>query len=588
MACSTPCEGPAACKRPGIRGPFSALALGSLLSLLAACGGGGGGSAPAPTPAPPPVQQIDGSLDDPTVYSSGADAALAGAVEAAAVTPRNIVLGGQRVDYTATAGHLIAREPDGAQRAQAKFFYVAYTLNGANPATRPVTFFYNGGPGSASVWLHLGSYGPRRLATGAPSTTGPQDFPLVDNADTLLPQTDLVFVNAISTGRSQAIAPFSNRSFWGVDADAAVFRDFVRRYLDVNQRTASPKFLFGESYGGPRTAVLARRLQDAGVVLDGLVLQSPALDYNSNCSIVNAPVPCTGFVPSYATTGAWFGLSRPVPTDLGAWVTQARQFASTRYEPAVQTYLSQGSVPADLPPLLADWTGLPAGQWQVQFNLEPGTYRGRLLPGQLLGRYDARMAAPNGSFLASEGDPSSTFISAGFARAIDRYLRDELRYRNASTYVVLSNAIQQWDFRHAGRNLPDTVPDLAAALAQNPRLRILAVNGVHDLATPFHTTELDLARLASDRVQVSNHAGGHMSYLDDTSRPAQRVALAQFYAQVLATRPASAAPERQAQAARERPPADRVGVWPPQAQAPVVPEPAVQGVLCDPCVPPRR
>ena len=406
-----------------------------------------------------------------------------------------------------------------------------------------MTFFYNGGPGSASVWLHLGSFGPKRLATGVPATTAARPFPLVDNADSLLASTDLVFVDAVGSGRSQAIAPYRNRDFWSVGADAALFRDAIRRWLQLNGRQASPFFLYGESYGGPRTAVLARRLQEAGSWPAGLILQSPALDYNSNCGVTDtAAIPCTGYLPSYAATGAWHGLSTPVPTDLDGWLAGARDFAATRYAPALQDWLDAALPAPDLWLPLAALTGLPAAQWQQQFNLGPTRYRERLLAGRLIGRYDARMSAPVGSALAAEGDPSSTWIGSSFVAAIDRYLRDTLRYRNASTYVLSSSAIQHWDFSHAGRRYPDTVPDLAAALAADPALRVLAVNGVHDLATPFHVTESDLARLGSERVSVRNYAGGHMSFLDDATRPRQKADIAAFLAAGTADRPLRRSP----------------------------------------------
>src|SRR5207237_437217 len=186
---------------------------------------------------------------------------------------------------TATAGHLVATEPRTGQ-AQASMFYVAYTAEGVDGATRPITFFYNGGPGSASAWLHLGSFGPKRLAANAPAIDTAQPFPLVDNEESLLDTTDLVFIDAVGAGLSEAIAPFTNRSFWGVDADAAVFRNFVLRYLAVNGRAGSPTFLFGESYGTTRSAVLANLLEMAGTTVDGVVLQSSVLNYGTNCGVV--------------------------------------------------------------------------------------------------------------------------------------------------------------------------------------------------------------------------------------------------------------------------------------------------------------
>ncbi|HEY1130059.1 MAG TPA: peptidase S10 [Roseateles sp.] len=553
-----------------------------LALVLVACGGGGGSS---PTSTPPPVD-IQPGLTDATVYSSAADASLPGAVEAAAVSTQTLTANGQTLSYTATAGHLIARDPAGA--AQASVFYVAYTLPGMDVATRPVTFFYNGGPGSASVWLQLGSFGPKRLVTNAPDTTASRPFPLVDNAEHLLGQSDLVFVNAVGTGYSQAIAPFTNRSFWGVDVDAALFRDVIQRYLAVNQRAASPKYLYGESYGGPRTAVLARRLQEAGVMLDGLVLQSPAMDYNSNCGITSGQG-CTGYLPSFATVGAFHRLTQPVPADLNAWAAQARSVADQAYAPALQAWqLSRQPTPALWQPL-ADLTGLPAARWQASLDVSADNFRLWLIPGQQLGRYDGRMKAAVGSPLAADGDVSSTWINDSFATGIVTHLRDQLGYRNASTYVLLSNAINFWDFSHAGRTLPDTMPDLAAALAQNPRLRVLAVSGYHDLATPFRITETDLARVDASRVQVRNYPGGHMSYLDDATRAAQLADLKAFYAGTLALRAAAdLGPERRAQSARPAVAVDRAGTPQPPGSVSPSREPAVQAPMRDPWVPPGR
>ena len=552
-----------------------------LATLLLACGGGGGGGS---TPTTPPI--ADGGLDDTNVYSSQPGAALSGAVEASAVTQHSITLDGQPLNYTATAGHLIARELAGAQRAQASMFYVAYTVAGA-ATTRPVTFFYNGGPGSASVWLLLGSYGPKRLVTGVPNTTLGQPFQLVDNTDSLLAQSDLVFVNAVGSGRSQAILPFSNISFWGVDKDAELFRDFVIRYLQANNRTTSPKFLFGESYGGPRTAVLARRLHDAGVLMDGLVLQAPAMDYNSNCGVSASPKnSCAGYFPSYAAVAAFHGRSNPVPSNPEAFAAQAVQFTDSSYAPAVQNFLNTGTVASGLLTDLANYSGLTTTSWQNQFNKGPDAFRNQLLTGQIIGRYDGRMKAPLNSALAAEGDPSNTWVSSSFYTVNNSYLRDTLRYRNNSTYVMLSNAIQYWDFRHEGLELPDTIPDLGVALGQNPRMRVLAINGYHDLATPYHVTENDLARLGNGRVKVRNYAGGHMTYLDDGSRPAQRADLISFYADAIAARAPASAMMRRAPAAPVVA-VDRAGTVQTPGSVPQTFEPAFQSPMRGPWVPPR-
>jgi carboxypeptidase C (cathepsin A) len=478
-----------------------------------------------------PLTRYNFGFTDPVAYSTSASASLQQAAELTAVTHHKITVGGTVLNYTATAGHMNALALSGAA-PEASFFYVAYTLDNQNPATRPVTFFYNGGPGSSTVWLHLGSFGPRRLVTGDPATTEPVPFPLVDNAESLLDTSDLVFVDAVGTGLSEAISPYNNQSFWGVDADAAVFRDFIMRYLTVNGRNASPKFLFGESYGTPRSAVLSNLLESAGVELNGVVLQSSILNYNSNCGVLfPSSVSCEGYLPSYGAVGAWYQLDNPNPASLPTYEATLRTFASAQYGPAVSSFLANGTQPSNaLLTQLANYTGMRASQWQQVFNMDPGYYQYDLIPGVLIGGYDARVNAPMGSFLASEGDPSSTYLTASFTTQITTYLSSELKYSSSTGYVLESNAINSWDFSHDGQQLPDTIPDLAAAFAQNPALQVLSVNGYHDIVTPFFQTQLDLTRLGTGvNVQTRFYTGGHMTYLDDGSRPLEKADLVQFY-----------------------------------------------------------
>ena len=554
--------------------------------LLASCGGGGGGGGSSTAAAP------GAAFTDPATYSSGAAAALASADEIGAVTRHQLVLGGVTLNYTATAGHLSARDPI-TSAPEASFFYVAYTVDGRDPATRPLTFFFNGGPGSATVWLHLGSFGPKRLAASAPSTTVPTPFPLVDNAESLLDVSDLVFVDAVGSGFSQAIAPNSNRTFWGVDADAALFRDFVMRYVAVNARGASPKFLFGESYGTTRSAVLANLLETAGVSLKGVVLQSSVLDYNSNCGLLAvALIACTGYLPSYAAVGAWFNLASPSPPPaaLASFIGEARALASTQYDPAVRRFLSAGTPPdAGLVAQLAAKTGMPVAKWQSRFNMDNTYFHDNILPGTVIGYYDARVTAPEGSALAAQQDPSSTFITPSFSLAITQYLANDLRYTTPSSYVLLGNAINGWNFTHDGHALPDTVPDLAAAMARNPKLKVFSANGYHDLVTPFYTTEMDIARFpTAASFTVRFYSGGHMTYLDDTARVQQRADLAQFYQAALATAtapvpvaPTSAPAETAAPAPNSMPPGvmerPLFGIALPPALRSAKPAPATRG-----------
>ena len=491
--------------------------------LASACGGGGGGSSsPAGAPPPPAATYLD-----PVTYSSAPTASLASAAEIAASAKRTVQLGGTSYAYTATAGHLTAFSPAG--QAEASFFYVAYTVDGAAPATRPVTFFYNGGPGSASVWLHLGSYGPKRVATDTPGGAGTMPYPLVDNAESLLDVTDLVFVDAVGTGLSEAVAPFTNKSFWGVDSDAAVFRDFIQRWIAANHRDASPRFLFGESYGTTRSAVLANLLETAGVSLNGVVLLSSALDYNSNCGVNDAPVNCAPLLPSYHAAASWH--HRAVPdssADLEAGLAVARGIADEEWAPAIQSNLGSHAVP---PPALvtkvAGYAGLAEAVLQPRFNLHPGDFQVQLLPGKVTGLYDARMTAPFSPLAATQPDPSSTYIGSSFATRIVEQLHD-IGYTNPSAYAMSTNAVNTWDFRHDGRDLPDTLPDLGAAFAHNPKLKVFSTGGYHDIVTPFHLTERDTARLPGAAITHHYYGGGHMTYLDDAARKQQKADVAQF------------------------------------------------------------
>src|SRR6202000_2439889 len=230
----------------------------------------------------------------------------------------------------ATAGTLIIRDDKG--KPDASVFYVAYVADG-DAGKRPVTFLYNGGPGSASIWLHMGSFGPLRVATSSPEATGPAPFHLVPNEDSLLDKTDLVFVDAIGTGFSKPVGKGQGKDFWGVDQDAGAFAKFIERYLTVNQRWNSPKFLIGESYGTPRSAALADMLGNDGVQLNGVVLISSILNYNvraggyDNIFVFN--------LPSYAAAAWYYNKIPNKPSDVATWVQQAREFASGPYAQAL-------------------------------------------------------------------------------------------------------------------------------------------------------------------------------------------------------------------------------------------------------------
>jgi carboxypeptidase C (cathepsin A) len=508
---------------PSSRAPhrFAGALAGMGLSLLAACGGGGSGGGTGP-------QSID-----PNQYSLDASASLSTPNENVAVTHDSVTVAGKAIPYTATAGHLTAKTAQGT--AQASFFYVAYTADGAAAATRPVTFLFNGGPGSASAWLHLGSWGPRRIVTGEPATTQTV-FPWVANTESLLDTTDLVFVDAPGTGLSEAIAPHKNIDFWSVDADAAVFENFVTTWLAHAGRTASPLFIYGESYGTVRAPLLAKLLETAGVTVSGVVLHSAVVNYNSNCVQGDAlPVNCAGALPTYSAVGAWWKLVQPPPDDVEAFLASMRTYSDTVYRPEVDAWIRAGGPPAPLPgadvnTLVLD-TGLQAAAWDAQFDMDYDHFRHELIADTVLGVYDGRMSARLGTPLAVGDDPSSAYVTPVFSARINEMLPGDLGYTNPTTYTLASNAIASWNFSHAGNDFPDVVPDLATALTLDPDMKVLCLGGEDDLITPFHQAELDLARLPPGApVTFAFHAGGHMTYLDDSARPLLRADLLAFYA----------------------------------------------------------
>jgi carboxypeptidase C (cathepsin A) len=472
--------------------------------------------------------------------------------EKSVATQHSVTINGHGIAYTATAGTLIIRNQKGDP--DASVFYVAYTVGGGKGSeSRPVTFLYNGGPGSSSIWLHMGSFAPVRIETASPDATPPPPYHLVPNTDSLLDKTDLVFVDAIGTGFSHGIPNEKDKKekdanpdkrFWGTDEDIDAFGRFVQRYITKYDRWNSPKFLFGESYGTPRSAGLVKWLQDNGIACNGVVLLSSILNYAEH--LPGLDINYVNYLPSYAAI-AWYHDKLPnKPATLEPFLTQVRDFARGDYQVA----LSKGAALSDaerdaIAEKLHMYTGLGV-QYLKEANLRvnPSRFRKELLRGEglTMGRYDARFEGVDSDSAGEnpESDPSDTAISGAFTAAFNDYLVRELKYPSDVPYRVMAGAIREWDWKHKVPGsmrpvpLPIMVDDLGAAMRENPHLKVLSANGWFDLATPFFATEYDLAHLGLDaklrnNVSFTYYPSGHMVYLNVEALKQFKGDLARFY-----------------------------------------------------------
>ncbi len=470
-------------------------------------------------------------------------------VERSSVTSHTITLDGRQIHYTATAGTLLIRNDE--DKPYGSIFYTAYTQDGAEAKSRPVTFLYNGGPGSATLWLHMGSVGPVRVISDSPNATGSGPYQVVPNQYSLLDQSDLVFIDAPLTGYSRAVGKGTVKDFAGVDPDLRAFSKFIERYLTVNQRWNSPKFLFGESYGTTRSAGLSAVLQQDGVALNGITLLSSVLNYNASIG-AGLEVSYVNYLPSYAAIACYHKKLPQMPPDMKAFVEEARVFARGDYAEA----LAEGD---KLPPARFDeiaeklnhFTGLPVAYIkETKLRINPTRFRRELLRGEgdVMGRYDARFEGtePDDAGENPTYDPSDTGISGAYVSAIHDYLSRELKFQSTDEYKLSADTIGEWDWHHkpAGggygaaraEQLPYVAGDLADTIRKNPKLQVLSANGWFDLATPFFATEYELNHMMltpalQKNVHFTYYPAGHMVYLNVDALRQLREDLRSFYAQ---------------------------------------------------------
>jgi carboxypeptidase C (cathepsin A) len=450
--------------------------------------------------------------------------------ETVSQTSHTMRLDGVEIRYTATAGTVPIRLDDG--KVAARMFFVAYTKDGENVRTRPVAFLYNGGPGSASIWLHMGSFGPKiaRMADDGFQPAPP--YELVDNPHSLLDVSDLVFVDAIDTGYSRVMPGIDNSRFHGQEGDIRAFGEFVEEYLRVYNRYASPKFLIGESYGTIRSAGLAEELQTRhGIELNGVGLLSALLTYQTLSPAPNNDVAWAVPIQTFAAT-AWY--HKKLPADLQQKpikqvVDEARTFAFGEYMSA----LTRGNLLTDaertaMAGRLARYTGLPA-EYLLRANLrvDSGRFRKELLRDRRLvvGRLDGRFTALDADAAGErqEFDPSNVALAGPYVATFRDYVKNTLKWDSDLHYPTSGN-VRPWTY--VQNRYMDMTDALRQAMAKNPFLKVFVMCGYYDMATYVGGAEFNLWHMAydkqiTDRVSFGYYEAGHMMYI----RPSEHAAL---------------------------------------------------------------
>jgi carboxypeptidase C (cathepsin A) len=463
-----------------------------------------------------------------------------------AISHHVATIGGQRIPYTARAGTITLRNDK--EQITAHMFYVAYTKDGSDLNRRPVTFFYNGGPGSSTIWLHMGSFSPVRVVTAnaAPNASAP--YGLNANPYSLLDKSDLVFIDAPNTGFSRVIGYGDPKDFMGVDQDGRAFTQFVQRYITQFNRWNSPKFLFGESYGTTRDAVLSNMLQDAGVQLNGVVLLSAILNFG--LTGLGGSNPIGGgdwayvlYLPSEAAT-AWYHHMVPNrPSSLASFLSGVEQFAGTQYlHGLAQGDRLSSSEREDIVRKLHSYLGVSETYIRnSNLRISYPRFQKELLRGsnQIVGRLDSRFQTYGIDTAGDspEWDPADVSVTGAFVGAFERYLHDQLHYTSNLQYrpTAYTQLGARWDMHHNGDDPPANVaPDLAQAMTKNPHLKVLLAGGYYDFATPFFAAEytlqhLNVAPAISWNISYAFFQSGHMVYVNTPSLAQFKAYLTRWY-----------------------------------------------------------
>jgi carboxypeptidase C (cathepsin A) len=468
------------------------------------------------------------------------------AVETTSKTEHEITINGKRIPYTATAGTLILKKDD---KPWASMFYVAYTRSDVQDTSkRPITFSFNGGPGSASIWLHMGALGPRRVVMPPDGDQPKPPYRLADNDDSVLDYSDIVFIDPVSTGYSRNAPGVNPADFHSFDGDLQSVAAFIQLYLVRSARWDSPKFLAGESYGTTRASALSQYLLSTyGIYLNGVTLISSVLNFETISFNAGNDLPYALYLPSYTAT-AWYHkkLPKDLQGDLEKAVGESRRFAANEYNVALMKGDKLTTAErAQVVKQLARLTGL-SEQYVELTNLRIDIQRfcKELLRGErkTIGRYDSRIegADLDAAGETPEYDPSYASVQGPFTAVFNEYIRKDLKYESDLTYEALTNKVRPWSYGRFENRYVNTAEMMREAMTQNPNMQVMIANGYYDLATPFFATEYTVNHLGLEP-SASNHVGltyceaGHMLYTKKACLDNLHKSMADFYQKSLPT-----------------------------------------------------
>ncbi len=499
--------------------------------------------------------------DDDQKSASKTDKTEEKAPPSEVTTPGSIEVGGQRIAYNAVVGTITVGATDtqdaqlgmdgkplpGSQLANseakdpkdasptARMSYVAYFKKDANTEDRPITFFYNGGPGSSTVWLHMGSLGPKHVVTSGDQHVPAAPYRLVDNANSLLDASDLVFIDMPGTGFGRLLGKDAEKAFWGVDEDANAFARFIARFITRFNRWNSPKYIFGESYGTTRSAVLADVLENnKSIDVNGVILLSQIFNFTSDIDAASAnpgvDLPYELALPTFAAAAWYHKKATPQPSALEPFLKEVEDFAMGPYAHALAqgTDLSQDEK-RSVAEKMHGYIGLPAA-YLIKANLRVngGEFEKMLLDDEdlTIGRLDTRYSGPHMDPLsqAADYDPQSSAISSAYVSLFNDYVRKDLKYGEGLTFLpqALFGSFE-WDLKHKGNSINlNVAPDLAEAMKTNPRLKVMVNGGYYDLATPFfgamyEEKHLPIPASLSKNIEYDWYESGHMVYVREES-----------------------------------------------------------------------